>query len=64
MRLDFVVMRCLQLFQSLAGAIVKYIIHGTGRKLKLFAGFNKWMVSYIKQEAVECLRKADFLHNV
>ena len=38
--LDFTVMPGLQLFQSLAGGIVEYIIHGTGRKLKLLAGFN------------------------
>ena len=38
--LDFAVMPGLQLFQSLASGIVEYVIHGTGRKLKLLAGFN------------------------
>ena len=40
MCLDFAVKPGLQLFQSLAGGIVEYVIHGTGRRLKLFAGFN------------------------
>ena len=38
--LDFAVMPGLQLFQSLASGIVKDVIHGTGRKLKLLASFN------------------------
>ena len=39
MCLDFAVMPCLQLFQSLASSIVENVINCTGRKLKLFACF-------------------------
>ena len=39
-KLDFGVVSGVQLFQSLVGGIVEDVVHGSGRKLKLLAGFN------------------------
>jgi len=35
-----------EFFQCLAGGIVKNVVHGTGRKLELFADFNGLLAGY------------------
>ena len=53
MCLDFAVMPGFQLFQSLASGIMEYIIHGTGRKLKLLAGFNGLLAGKLGLQSIK-----------